>query len=375
MPLRVTRTFSGLPTKFTLVASEKERGTHWSRYCDEHVASSPEDDEALLELLMTLEKRDCPNILLPIMTPAFTFVAANREILSRDFRIPPIPSVDSLATASDKWKLYEFCAQHDLPVLRSTPLLEAGPAQIESDSVGLTFPVLVKTRDSHGGEGFKRIETPDALNQLCEQLDEHAAKRRFVQPFIDGYDVSLGAYCEDGEIKCHTLWRAVTYGAEAYAMPECFRFIDDDAIVAIGRKLLRLLEWEGVCDIDFFVDRHTGEAWILEVNARFFGSAPACVQAGVNFTQIMCERALTREEREWPIQKPEVYCETKGLSKALRIPDVRFKLLRHPIKRLSVGIFLRDPGPDLYRWLTQLKTSVAGYIRGLGKRPDETGAL
>jgi predicted ATP-grasp superfamily ATP-dependent carboligase len=373
MALRVSRTFAGLPLTFTLVSASKDRGTHWSRHCDEHVVVNPEDDEALLATLMALEKRDCPNVLLPIMTPAFKFVVENRKVLSQHFQIPAISSMESLTTASDKWKLHDFCRQHDLPVLKSFSLSESARTQREGGPADLTFPVLVKTRDGQGGEGFTRIETLDALDNLRHQLGEREAERRFVQPWVNGYDVSLAVYCEGGEIKCHTLWRAVAYGPNAYATPQCIRFIEDDAVIETGRRLLRLLEWEGICDIDFFVDWKTGQAWILEVNARFFGTAPACVQAGVNFTPIMCERALSREEREWPIQKPEVYCETKGLTKALKIPDVRSKLLRRPIKRLSVGMFLRDPGPDLYQRLVALKVLISVYLRGLRKRPDEKG--
>jgi predicted ATP-grasp superfamily ATP-dependent carboligase len=377
MPLRVSRTFAGLPVKFTLVSAGKDRGTHWSRYCDEHVVSEPRDDEALLELLMSLEKRSCPNVLLPIMTPAFAFVAEHREMLASRFRIPAIPSIENLTIASDKWKLYGFCFQHGLPVLRSVPLSEAAFSHWEGDGnpADSASGLLVKPRESQGGEGFIRVAAPDALDDLRHRLGEAEVERRFVQPFVDGYDVSLAAYCEGGEIKCHNLWRAVTYGPRAFAMPECIRFFHDEAIVALGHRLLSLLQWEGICDIDFFVDRHTGEAWILEVNARLFGSVPACAQAGVHFTRILCERAMSREEREWPVQRPEVYCETSGLLRALEISEVRFELLRHPIKRLSIGLSLRDPGPDVYQRLAKLGASVKRWIRGFRTRPDEAGVL
>jgi len=371
MALRVTRTFPGLPVRFTLVAAGTERGTHWSRFCSRHVAAEPAGDEALLELLATLPQPDCPNVLLPIMTPAFRFVSKNRAALARHFSIPPTASPQSLETASDKWRLYDFCVAGGFPVLPSVPLAAAAR---DGRGGGLTFPVLVKTRDAHGGDGFVRVETPDDLKRLGDAMDRREADRHFVQPLVDGYDVSLAAYCEGGEIKCHTLWQALAYGPKPYAMAECIRFFDDDRVVAIGRGLLRALAWEGICDVDLFVDRQTGEARILEVNARLFGTMPACALAGVHFTRILCERALGREQRSWPVQRPEVFCETRGLPRALALPEVRWKLLRRPVRRLSVGTFLRDPGPDLYRWLSRLRSSVASYLRGLRRRPDETGA-
>jgi predicted ATP-grasp superfamily ATP-dependent carboligase len=351
MALRVTRTFTGMPVRFTLVSAEKDRGTHWSRFCRGHVLAKPADDRDLLELLMRLEKPECPNVLLPIMTPAFRFVAENRDELARHFRIPPIAAVESLVIASDKRKLHDFCRARGFPVLPSVPLSSTG----EPGNDGLTFPVLVKTRDAQGGQGFARVETPHELAALRLALDAREVERRFVQPLVDGYDVSLATYCEGGEIKCHTLWRTVSYPDQAYFTPDCIRFVEDDRILAIGRELLRSLAWEGICDIDLLIDRRTGEPWILEINARFFSTVPACALAGVSFTRIMCERALSREEREWPVQNPEVFCETRGLARALALPGIRAQLLRHPIRRLSLGIFLRDPGPDLYQWLTKLR--------------------
>lgn len=371
MALRVVRTFPGLPVRFTLVAAGNERGTHWSRFCSRRVAATPIGDAAMLDLLTTLPKPDCPNVLLPIMTPAFQFVARNRAALSRHFSIPPIASPESLETASDKWKLYDFCVAGGLPVLPSVPLSDAAG---DGRGCGLTFPVLVKTRDAHGGEGFVRIETPEDLTRLGEAMDPREVGRHFVQTLVDGYDVSLAAYCEGGEVKCHTLWQALAYGPKRYAMAECIRFFDDDGIVSIGRELLRALAWEGICDVDLFVDRRTGEAWILEVNARFFGTVPACALAGVHFTRILCERALGRTQRQWPVQRPEVFCETRSLPRAMALPEVRWKLLRHPVRRLSVGTFLRDPGPDVYRWLARLRASVASCFRGLRRRPEGTGA-
>lgn len=373
MPLRVSRTFPGMGVKFTLVSSGRERGTHWSRYCDEHVISEAASDEARLEVLMALKERDCPNILLPIMTPGLRFAAEHRELLAERFLIPATPSLESLDTASDKWKLHGFCFQHGLPVLPSMPLSDAALRVREAKMGGLTLPVLVKTRDRQGGEGFVKVETIAALKELNERLGEAEAQRRYVQPFVAGYDVSLAAYCEGGEIKCHTLWREVIPGGRAFSMPRCIRFFRDDGILSIGRRLLALLEWEGICDIDFFVDRTTGEASILEVNARWFGTAPACALAGVHFPRILCERALSRDVRDWPVQTGEVFCETSALIRALAVSEVGFRLLRHPIKRLSLGTFLRDPGPDIYRWLTKFKSWVTEGVAGFRKRPDETG--
>jgi predicted ATP-grasp superfamily ATP-dependent carboligase len=47
--------------------------------------------------------------------------------------------------------------------------------------------------------------------------------------------------------------------------------------------LLRALEWEGVAMVEYRYDPATGQAALMEVNGRFWGSLPLACQAGAHF--------------------------------------------------------------------------------------------
>lgn len=57
----------------------------------------------------------------------------------------------------------------------------------------------------------------------------------------------------------------------------------DSILVEYSVRLLRALEWEGVAMVEFRHDRLTGEAVLMEVNGRFWGSLPLAVAAGMDF--------------------------------------------------------------------------------------------
>jgi predicted ATP-grasp superfamily ATP-dependent carboligase len=55
--------------------------------------------------------------------------------------------------------------------------------------------------------------------------------------------------------------------------------------------LLRALEWEGVAMVEYRYDPATGQAALMEVNGRFWGSLPLACHAGASFPWY-CYQAL-----------------------------------------------------------------------------------
>lgn len=355
MPLRVIRCFGPLKASFTLLSKDRENVARASKYCSEFIYSNPENDQALLTQLNSIPQKGFKEILLPITTEGFQFVSRNIDALNARFRIPPISKIENLITASDKWKLYDFARENGLPVLRSVSLSDINGEESPSRSFTIKFPVLVKTRGKEGGDGFKKVDTIKDLVILKDSLSPEQASGYFVQRFVRGKDVSLSVFCENGSIKCYTLWRAIAYGKKRYQIPTCIEFIEDNRVLEIGGKLMRLLKWEGVCDIDFFQDTESGELWLLEINARFWGNLVGCALQGVDFLSLMCRKAIGDEPIEYPRQKYGVYCYPKGIPKALRNRKARRSLLNRPLKSTGVNILLQDIRPEFYKLILKIK--------------------
>ena len=177
-----------------------------------------------------------------------------------------------LKLASDKARLHELCLQRGLPVLPSLLLNEDVIADLANGTQSFRFPALVKPSCREGGSGIHKVDSAIELAALFRQRPGIARDHSLLQRFVDGDDFSLSVYCEQGEVKAHTLWQQIVPSSVPYTIPTCIQFVDHPSALAIGKQLLRSLRWEGVCDIDLLVDRRSGEVWILEVNARFWGN-------------------------------------------------------------------------------------------------------
>lgn len=68
-------------------------------------------------------------------------------------------------------------------------------------------------------------------------------------------------------------------GAAAVAMSEAV----DVKLLEYSMRLLRALEWEGVAMVEFRRDRATGKSVLVDVTARFWGTLPLDIEAGVDF--------------------------------------------------------------------------------------------
>ena len=134
-----------------------------------------------------------------------------------------------------------------------------------------------------------------------------------------------------------------------------------------SRRLLEYFGWNGVAMVEFKEDEVTGTPYLMEVNARFWGSLQLAIDSGVDFPKILVDLATGKERAPSPPAKVGVrsrwlWGDVDHLIAALRAPrsfrrsfsDVptpwgalqNFLVPWRPGNRLEV-LRLSDPGPFL----------------------------
>lgn len=342
--------------KTVLVSASAANPALRSRYCSKGLMFSGKQDSQLLQLLDKQGESIIDGIILPVTLSGFRFVSANHGLLSRTFRPVPLPTLEAIDTASDKWRLFELARNHGLPVLPSHSVCHEVIEEILQGRSDISLPVLVKSRNRRGGFGFQRISSVTELEHFGAAMRPDAEEEYIVQPFIDGQDYSLSVYCENGYIKAYTLWQAVVYGGRQYSIPRIMRFVEHNAILSTGKKLMACLNWQGVCDIDFFVDKRNGSFWLLEVNARFWQTVVAALAAGVNFPYLLCKAAQGFRPAKWPSQRAGFYySRPSGVPSLLGLPAARPRGLGEFLRNTGVGEIVHDPLPEITAALSRLR--------------------
>jgi predicted ATP-grasp superfamily ATP-dependent carboligase len=203
----------------------------------------------------------------------------------------PMPAdLASVARAFSKFELFEALLAANEAHLPPTVLIEGdrlGSAAIAN----LGAPVFLKT-DADTTRGLsalvENIPNGDAAIQRAAVLASRYG-RLLAQGNVAGQGV--GAFIcrwRGRELASfvHRRLHEVPYTGGVSSLRESWRH---EGILTHARGVLDRLGWEGVAMLEYRWDPSTGQFWLLELNARFWGSLHLALFANVDFPRILAD--------------------------------------------------------------------------------------
>lgn len=266
---------------------------------------APEEyQRSIAELIRDLEI----DMLLPMTDLSATLLLGLRTELP-GLKIP-FPDEGAYRAASDKRHLLEIAASLGIPIPRSVVVeslddVRADRLEAFGDEVG--YPLYLKPHRSVvmvGGcprsFGVRAVKSSQELTEALGGWPEEAFPI-LVQERIEG--PGLGAFllfAEGRQIAAFAHRRIrekpPTGGVSVYR--ESVELRAD--VGTFSRALLEHFGWSGVAMVEFKEDAATGTPYLMEVNARFWGSLQLAVDAGVDFPTLLVRSA--RGEAVEPIR-------------------------------------------------------------------------
>ena len=259
-----------------------------SKYCRDTVTyPSPYVDEpGFIRALGDAASRFGIDLILP-MTDVTSAVLAEHGINLVPATCIGVVDSDRFWRASDKNVLHRLAEQLKIPT--PTTHYICGPAELET-ARDVQFPCIVKpagsrvrTADGWMKTAVMRADSRPELERLFRDRPE-LAYPCMLQRLIEGEGFWHVALCDHGEpltlfghrrIREQPPWGGVSVLRESVPL--------DDAASGYARQLLRALNWHGVAMVEFKRERATGIPYLIETNARFWGSLQLASDAGANF--------------------------------------------------------------------------------------------
>lgn len=230
-------------------------------------------------------------LLMPSNDHAVYSIARNRDRLTKVFSVIT-PNLEVVTKIYDKVELLGVAAQCGVPIPKTYCYL----SNKEPVNHDLSFPVITKGRN--GLSFYKAMKRKALLAQTPQELELqlgtiaqiYDVDKTFTQELIpfNGHNktVSFTAFCVDGEIK--TYWMGVKlrehpiqFGTATFTQSV---FIQECLNSSV--KLLKELEYNGICEAEYLLDPRTNEYKLIEINARtwlWVGHARAC---GIDYARI-----------------------------------------------------------------------------------------
>ena len=291
--LAVVRALGGAGIRMTVGSAERASLAGASRYCAARVQyPSPRSDPKGFQCFLReeMQRRD-PVLLLPMTDVTVQLVVRVRDLLPERVHIP-FPSEEKIDWVQDKRRVLLTAREVGMGI-PETFLLEPDE-RLEEVAPRVRFPVVIKPRFSRYLCGNRWVNgdvryARDADELKATYLASHA-KIPFplVQEKIEGEGRGVFLLLWNGEMKaafCHRRLRE----KPPWGGPSVYResIPLDESLVRKSAALLRTIGWQGAAMVEFKMDGRNGEAKLMEVNGRFWGSLQLASDAGMNFPLLL----------------------------------------------------------------------------------------
>jgi predicted ATP-grasp superfamily ATP-dependent carboligase len=338
-----------------------------SRYVSHARVVTPRSP-ALLEVLRELGEQfgDCSLIM--VSESNLQWLTEQRRQLSPRIH-PALPPPQALALVLDKQQTLAAARRLGIPV----PLTELpqSRADIERIAAEFPFPAVLKWPDPAAvGAALSRLGLPlikaeyvyDAAG-LRDVAERYAAVGAWplIQQYCRGQGLGQFFFVHQGRVRQRFQHlRIAEWPPEGGFSSVCdslpLRLHQD--LQRQSEALLLAIGWEGVAMVEYRLDADNGQAWLMEINGRFWGSFPLAMHCGAGFALLTHRAALGL-----PLGEPAppqagrrcrmVLTELKRLVRLLlqpeRIADRQFRIRpAHELARFAAD-FLR-PGVCYFLW-------------------------
>lgn len=322
----------------------------FSRYRGEYlVREEKENDELKLEAIEAALKKTGADVIFPIGISTIRLISSHRERILSLAAIPPLAPPEAIDLTIDKSKLTQLLIDQNIPC-PETVFYKDGSFNIQ-DISKLAFPVLVKPVIGEGGIGIMMY---NSLSELIDFLNkESPCENYIIQSFVNGYDTGCSVFCENGRILAHTMQRGIIPPYSQFAPPAGVDFFHDEHVYDVIQRLMRILNWSGVANVDMRYDEAENKPKILEVNPRFWGSLIGSLVAGINFPYLVCLRSMGSELPVLEYRMRRYIHHKAAIKIAIRnlMPGGEKKI---SIRGTGIEYVLNDPMPNIVKFFQDL---------------------
>jgi D-aspartate ligase len=298
-------------------------------------------------------------VLYPTREENIAAIAANRDILQREFRVPT-PELDSIRHAWDKREVYGLAERLSIPVPRTWfPRSEEDLAAIDvNDPVVLKPAIKEHFFYTTHAKAWRANTAAELLAAFRRATEIMPASEVIVQEMIPGGGEQQYAYCaffRDGRpVGSMTVRRRRQHPSDFGVASTFVETISLEELAEPSCRFLTAIGYYGLVELEYKRDPRDGVYKLLDVNARTWGYHSLGGPAGVDFPYL-----LFRDQIGAPVEEARARPGVRWIRLATDVPnalrDIRAGRLRSGDYLRSLrgvhteAVFsLRDPVPGLY---------------------------
>lgn len=330
-----------------------------SRYSKSHFTyPSPFSfQEEFIDALIENIHRLGVEILIPVYEETYLVAKYKKELLKHVKMV--IPEYDQVLLAHNKDKWAPVAEKLNIPIPRQYEkgLLKEEAGLIES----IKFPVLIKPKQGGGAWAIRQVNSSDKLQELLAQEDYYGLswERFFLQEKIEGEVHCVAMLFCRGEYRAKVTYKQLREYPPSGGQATFRISLQDEVIESYFQKMLESMNWHGICQADFMVERRSNTPYLIDLNPRFWGSLAQGIASGVDFPYLLYKIALEGDVERVDSFKADVVSRWIGgdlrvFPTYLKNSKSKIRCIRNFLPRRGGGQYyddfdIRDPLP-FFNW-------------------------
>lgn len=338
--LAVTRSLGRFGCRVVVTGQSKKNLASSSRYCIARyeIPSPLQDGIAYLSALLDVLSKQGVDILFPTTEPSILLLAENRQRLPKG-TILACPALEKIRTVFDKFAVFHLAQKHRVAIPQ-TLFVNSREDFLAKKHTIKQFPVVVKPAMSRIPikDGFLSTSVKYAVDEIeLEKLYATEAALDFpsmIQEKVIGPGTGLFTlFKDDHHLALFSHKRLREKPPSGGVSVVCESVALDEEMVEAAQKLLAAVAWQGVAMVEFKRDVRDGQAKLMEINGRFWGSLQLAISSGVDFPVLFLHQLLKKAQGNDTIDTYHVGLRMKWFLGTL---DHLFIRLRHKDNMLDL---------------------------------------
>jgi len=235
------------------------------------------EPELFIEKLLEMIDLYKPKVLMPCHEESFV-IAKYLHKFPKDLKIPISP-YETLLEAHDKLKASNIAKKIGVPVPQIYDVSSINDLESKKDS--FKYPIVLKLPNSNASKGVFYAYNFNELKSLyLEEFDEN--NKLYIQEYITGVGYGASFIYDNGEIISGFVHKRLLEKTHTGGVSTKRISVKNEQLFDYGKALLDDLKWNGPAMVEFKYNEEKKQAWFIEINARYWGSLPLPIAAGLD---------------------------------------------------------------------------------------------
>jgi len=371
--LAVIRSLGKRGIDVTAASSTPLALSFYSKYCKHRVLyTSPKKNKNryLKEMLKIVKKRNY-DVLFTMSGYEMELISRYRERFTPFVKIP-LADHETLEKASDKSQTLKIAMENDIPCPKTYFVKHT--YEIEKIKDKVKYPIIIKPHKSSGAKGLTYIHSSNELkNAYTKVRAEYGAC--MIQEYIIGDEYFVSAlFNKDSKPRRICVLRVLRKYPLCGGQATFVESVENPIVLKYGLKLLKIINYYGVAEIDFIIDSQDGKPKLLEINPRFWSSLQGAISAGVDFPYLLYRMAIDGDIKPSFNYKVGVKCRNLLFGDIHHLIDVMKSTQSKYTKLQTLLNFLKfheddayyilsldDPIPAIFKIMDSISQSIKGF--------------